>query len=130
MNIMDDDKNQKAPVIDWKTQKELNIPLALQGQADPQTMQFLEMIIKLINEGKIVLHNPDTLINHDVYNKLPIEKQSKVEPEAFNLLTAIRDIKDLYDAGYKDTFQILNDVERLRLTKERLEEFGGDLFII
>ena len=127
---MDDDKNQKAPVIDWKTQKELNIPLALQGQADPQTTQFLEMIIKLINEGKIALHNPDTLINHDVYDKLSTEKQSKIEMEAFNLLTAIRDIKDLYDAGYKDTFQILNDVERLRLTKERLEELGGDLFII
>ena len=88
------------------------------------------MIIKLINEGKIALHNPDTLINHDVYDKLSTEKQSKIEMEAFNLLTAIRDIKDLYDAGYKDTFQILNDVERLRLTKERLEELGGDLFII
>lgn len=127
---MNDDKNQNAQAIDWKTQKELNIPLALQGQADAKTTQFLEMLMNLINEGKIDLHNPDTLINHAVYDKLLPEKQEKVEMEAFNLLAAIRDIKDLYDAGYKDTFQMSNDVERLMFTKERLEKLGGDLFII
>lgn len=127
---MNSTKIKDTTAIDWKTQKELNIPLAISGQADEKTLQFLEMLVKLINDGKISLYNPDTLINHAVYDKLSLEKQSKVEVEAFNLLNAIRDIKGLYDAGYKNTFQMLNEVERLRLTKERLEELGGDLFII
>ena len=47
-----------------------------------------------------------------------------------NLLSALRDIKGLYDAGQKDTYQMQNLIDRVQNTKERLEEEGGDLFII
>ena len=117
-------------IIDEKTQKELNIPLKTQKVADPTEKAFLENLVKLINEGKINLFRADTLINHLIYDKLPEDKQGKVDLEALNLLAAIREIKGLYDAGFVDTYQMENLVERLKSTKERLESAGGDLFII
>lgn len=117
-------------IIDEKTQKELNIPLKDQKGIDPTEKAFLENLVKLINEEKIDLFRADTLINHEVYDKLPEDKQGKVDLESLNLLAAIREIKGLYDAGFIDTYQMENLVERLRSTKERLESCGGDLFII
>ena len=46
-----------------------------------------------------------------------------------NLLSTIREIKGLYEAGFQDTYQLWYMVEKLRLTKERLEA-DNDLFII
>lgn len=117
-------------IIDEKTQKELNIPLKDQKGIDPTEKAFLENLVKLINEGKINLFKADTLINHAVYDQLTEDKQGRVDIESLNLLAVIREIKGLYDAGFVDTYQMENLVERLRLTKERLESSGGDLFII
>lgn len=117
-------------IIDEKIQKELNIPLKDQKGIDPKEREFLENLVKLINQGKINLFRADTLINHEVYDKLSEDKQGRADLESLNLLAAIREIKGLYDSGFVDTYQMENLVERLRLTKERLESCGGDLFII
>lgn len=114
--------------VDEQTQKRLNEPLKYNGSS--QNKDFLEMLVKLINEGKIQIYKPDTLINHEVYDKLDQTAQGKTDYEAVNMLMIIREIKGLYDAGYKETYQIDNLVERLRVSKERLEVQGGDLFII
>lgn len=119
-----------TPIIDEQTQKELNIPLKdTEGNAQ-KDQPFLEMIMKLVNEGKIDLFKPGSLINQNLYDALPDEKKAQTDLEAANLLATIRDIKGLYEAGYRDTFQIHNLVLKLKDTKERLEEAGGDLFII
>lgn len=109
---------------------ELNTPLKDSRGIDPKEKEFLEKLVSLINEGKINLFKADTIINSEIYNKLSEDKQGKTDLEALNLLAAIREIKGLYDAGFADTYQMENLVERLRVTKERLEEAGGDLFII
>ena len=113
---------------DDQTQKRLNEPLKHDGNS--KNKDFLETVVKLVNEGKIQIYKPDSLINHEVYDKLDQAAKGKVDYEAMNLLMVIREIKGLYDAGYKDTYQIDNLVEKLRVTKERLEIQGGDLFII
>ncbi|MEK7673426.1 MAG: hypothetical protein AAB373_06100 [Patescibacteria group bacterium] len=120
------DSNQ----IDPQVQKELNTPLKTQEAVNPEDQAFLELIVKLVNEGKINLYSPSSLLNDEVYNKLDNVQKGKTDIEAQNMLTAIRNIKGLYDAGYKDTYQIFYQVSELRLTKERLEYHGGDLFII
>lgn len=125
---MSDQNQQTAVFVDAQTQKQLNEPLKYNGSS--QNKDFLEMLVKLINEGKIQVYKPDTLINHDVYDKLDQTAQGKTDYEAVNMLMIIREIKGLYDAGYKDTYQIDNLVEELRVSKERLEVQGGDLFII
>lgn len=123
------DKNQQTAVFkDEQTQKKLNEPLKYDGSS--KNKDFLEMLVKLLNDGKIHVYKPDTLINHEVYDKLDGKSKGKADYEAMNLLMIIREIKGLYDAGYKDTYQIDNLVEKLRVTKERLEMQGGDIFII
>lgn len=125
---MNDEIQQKAVFVNPQVQQELNTPLKYAGSS--QNREFLEMLIKLIKEGKIGLYKPASLINHAVYDKLDQQAQGKADYEALNLLMVIREIKGLHDGGYGDTYQIDNLVEKLRGTKERLETAGGDIFII
>lgn len=127
---MDNSITQNQSPLSAEAQKLLNTPLVMAQPMSAQDQQFLNMIVDLVNSGKINLYGPSTLINQVVYSKLPSEKQGQVDLEAINLLGAIREIKDLNDHGFGQTFQINNLVERLRMTKERLESKGGDLFII
>ena len=125
-----DEDQQKAVYKDPQVQKELNTPLSDPTGASNENDKFLHLVISLINDEKIKLHTPSTLINKSVYDDLSEEKQGLVDMEAVNLLSAVREIKDLFDAGHKDTYQMQNLVERVRNTKERIEEKGGDLFVI
>jgi len=122
--------NNKEIQIDEEVQKNLNQPLKDPKKMDKVDSDFLELIIKLIQDGKIDLYKPSTLINDIVYDNLTSELKGKADFAAMNLISSIRELKGLYDNGYKDTFQTKNLVHRLRLHKERLEEAGGDLFII
>jgi len=116
--------------IDPETQKTLNTPLAIPNGHDPKDEEFLNTVLDLISTGKINLYKPDTLINHGIYDQLSVDKKGKVDVEAFNILSKIRDIKGLTDAGFRDTFQMQNLVHSVRDIKERLEIEGGDVFII
>jgi len=127
---MDNNVAQNQSPLSEEAQKLLNTPLVMTQPMTDQDQQFLNMLVDLVNSGKINLYGPDTLINHAIYDTLPQDRQGKVDLEAINLLGAIREIKDLQDHGFGQTFQINNLVERLRVTKERLESEGGDLFII
>ncbi|MFC1615987.1 hypothetical protein ACFL21_02505 [Patescibacteria group bacterium] len=125
-----EEKQQLAVFQDKKTQKDLNKPLEDPTGISEEDQNFLELIIELIDEGKIDLYKPASLFNHEVYDKLDQEKQGKADLEAVNILSAIRDIHGLYKNDMKETFQMQNLVHRLRETKERIEAEGGDLFII
>ncbi len=92
--------------------------------------QLLNLVVSLVNEGKINLYQPSTLVNQEVYNALDSSMKGKVDVESMNLLGAIREIKGLYDAGFGETYQISNLVSRMRATKERLELERGNIFII
>ena len=127
---MNDENQQKAVYKDDSTQNMLNTPVKDPNGVGSDVMQFLKDLIEMIDSGKIDLYKPETLINSDVYNKLSELKQGEVDLEATNLLSAIREIKGLYDSGNRESFQMKNLVERLKNTKERLEKEGGNLFII
>ncbi len=128
---MPKDEDQQTTVHkDEETQATLNAPLKKEGGIDSKDEKFLDMLLRMIEEGKIGLHQPSSLINREVYDKLDEQTQGKVDMEAMNLLSAIRNIKSLCDMGDNDTYQIDNLVQTLKATKERLEQEGGDLFII
>ncbi|MBU1151911.1 hypothetical protein KJ632_03750 [Patescibacteria group bacterium] len=120
----------KSVYKDEATQKMLNEPLKDPSGVDPEDQQFLQLIVNLINEGKINIYSPSSLLNEPVYLSLDDDKKSKADMEANNLITAIREIKDLYDNGFTETFQIKNLVAKLRDNKERIEAVAGDIFII
>lgn len=121
---------QKAIYKDEQTQQMLNEPLANSEGNSAENEKFLSLLLSLIEEGKIELYRPSSLINTPVYEGLDDENKSKADLESVNMLAKIRDIKGLCDAGYRETFQVENLVHTLRESKERLEEAGGDLFII
>jgi hypothetical protein len=127
---MNDEKQQKAVYKDLATQKALNTPLKDDSVMAGENGRFLYLLLKLLDEGKIDPYTPASIINHKVYDKLSEESQGKADLEAVNMLAAIRDIQGLHGAGFKDSAQMANTVERLRLTKERIESGTGDIFII
>lgn len=124
-----DEQQLKAVFKDEATQRMLNTPTTDPTGAGDENQKFMELVIRLINEGKINLYRPSSLFNESFYESLSDDLKSRADIEAMNLLNAIREMKDLHDAGFKDTYQMENLVERIRITKERIER-GGDLFII
>lgn len=116
--------------IDPQTQAVLNKPLALTADMSGDDLAFLEIVLKKINDGTIKLFQSSSLLNQEVYGRLTPEAQAKAEMDAMNMLGALREIKNLSDGGMTETFQMENTVSRLRSTKERLEQVGGDIFII
>jgi len=130
MNIQVDENQQKQIYKDGETQKELNLPLSDPTGTSKSDDEFFETVLKLVNDGKIDLYKPETLLNKAVYNKLAEEVQGKVDLEAVNLLTSIRQIKDLTEAGFSGSYQIQNQLESFRHAKQRIESESGDVFII
>lgn len=127
---MSDESQQKQVFKDPKTQDLLNKPPEDPNGLSADDEAFLSLVLSLIDEGKIDLHTPSTLINNDVYDKLDSKTQGKVDLEAMNLLNSIRQIKELHDNGFAGTFQMNSLVSSVSNVKERLEVEDGDIFII
>lgn len=130
MDTNQDENQQKAVYKDDQVQRDLNTPLSDPAGVTDENDKFMHSVVQLINDGKIELHTPSTLINDSVYGDLSEEEKGKADLEAMNLLGTIREMKDLFDAGYKDSYQMENLVERIINTKERIETEKGDIFII
>lgn len=122
--------NTAQTIIDPETQKRLNSPLPMPQALSAENQQFLDTMTAKIESGRINLYSPDSLINHAVYNALPIEAQGKVDFDAVNLLSTLRDIYGLWKIYRSPTYQIENLVQQVRLTKERLENISGDVYVI
>ncbi len=128
---MDDENQQKSVFMDEATQKNLNTPLQDNtGSMDGKDQEFLNLIISLIDDGKINLYQPSSLLKNEIYEKLDDKAKGEVDLAAMNMLNAIREIKGLNDNGFQETFQMKNLVHRLRMNKEQLESADGDVFII
>ncbi|MBI2638184.1 hypothetical protein HYW83_01200 [Candidatus Peregrinibacteria bacterium] len=116
--------------IDPQTQKRLNDPLAKPAGISQEDQSFLDLVVAKVEKGEINLMQPSSLINKKVYDELGPDKQGKVDFDAVNLLTTLRNIYDLWKIYHQPTFQIENLVRQVRLTKERLEEISGDVYVI
>ena len=127
---MNDEKAQKEVFKDQNTQEMLNNPAPQHGFRDEKNKDFLEMIVSKINNGEIDLYKPQSLINNIYYDTLAEDVQGKMDMEAMNILSALREIKGLYDSGNEMSFQMENMVEQVRNVKERIELDSGDVFVI
>ena len=122
-------RNSNAVIAD-DIQAMLNTPVAHTDGIDPKDQQFLQMLVAKIESGEIKLLQPSSLINVPVYEKLDEKSKGKADLNAYNLISTIREIYNLWKLGHKETFQIANLVHQIRVTKERLEEISGDIYII
>jgi len=135
---MADPKNQdilKKAIFSPQTltpdeQKNLNKPLKNPSSLEESNRIFFEDFMKKIKDGKINLFSPSSLINQSVYDALPTESKSKIDIDSFNLLSKLREIKNLHDIGQSDSYQMDYMIESVRLIKERIEQLSGDVFII
>ncbi|KKP37042.1 MAG: hypothetical protein UR27_C0010G0064 [Candidatus Peregrinibacteria bacterium GW2011_GWA2_33_10] len=129
-NPLFDPKNQEV-FNDYVVPKDLvNNPPIDPDEFNDEDQKFLKHILKLIEDKTIDLMTPSTLYNDKVYDELSPEGKTKVEFEAANLLAKIRQIKSLYDGGFERSYQLENLIRSVRLSKERIEEIRGDVFII
>lgn len=116
--------------IDPETQTRLNQPLVDPKGLSAEDQAFLNLIVAKVEANEINLMQPSSLINHKVYDSLPEDKQGKVDFDAINLLTTVRNIYYMWKAYQSPTFQIQNMTHQVRLTKERLEQISGDVYVI
>jgi hypothetical protein len=116
--------------ISPQAQQSLNKPLGHPGGLSEKDTAFMTMLVDMVDKKKIDLYKPGTLLNTAVYDQLNEGAKAKAELDAFNMMATIREINKLWKAGMRNTYQIENLVHKMRLTKERLEEAGGDIFII
>jgi hypothetical protein len=116
--------------ISAETQVSLNTPTKHDEPLDPKDVEFLNMVMEKVDKGEIDLYRPATLLNYPVYDKLDEMAKGRADYDAMNLLSTIREIRKLWSLGHHDTYQIENLAHRIRVTKERLEQLGGDIYII
>jgi hypothetical protein len=116
--------------IDKNVQQMINQPQPDPTGINDEDIEFIKRVMELINNETIDLYRPETLMNREVYDKLDEMTKGKADVNAVPLLGEIRQIKKLYEMGDKESFQVQNLIHRVRMTKERLEEECGDVYII
>jgi len=111
-------------------QRKLSEPLKDPSGVSEANQVFLDDVLSKIEKGQINLYIPSSLINQEIYGKLAEQIQGETDLNAVNLLARLREIKGLHDLGQTDSYQFENLVEQVRSTKEGLEKYAGDVFII
>jgi len=124
------DQSLVNAAIDDKTQTMINTPMKDDTGVDAKDQEFIKTVTNLIQEGKINLFVPQSLINQHVYENLNYMAKGIADVNAVSLLADIRQIKKLKEQGYDESFQIQNLIHHVRITKERLEKECGDIYII
>lgn len=110
--------------------KQMNEPAVDPTGFNPGDEEFLNIVMGKVESGEINLFQPDTLLNTHVYDALDEPARGKADLDAVNLLSKIRQIHGLWKVNRQPTFMIENLILDFWHTKERLEELGGDIFVI
>lgn len=129
INPLYDPATDNLPIAD-DIQKMINQPLVDPTGLDPADEAFLNDVLAKFESGQIKPHSPSSLLNEPAYEKLDDVKKSRADQKAFNILTTLRRIHDLWLAHPIVTFQLQNEIHTIRLIKENLEDELGNVFIV
>lgn len=134
------DSNTKYnPLYDPKTDNQtiaadvqvmINKPVVDPTGYSPEDQAFLDKIMKLVEEKKINLYAPSSLLNTTVYDALDVAGKAKADQNSMLMITKIREISNLMQISKEPTYQLKNLVASLRQNKEETEKISGDIFII
>ncbi|MCD6109810.1 hypothetical protein J7J83_03570 [bacterium] len=124
------DKTLITKGVENNVQKMINKPQTDPTGVNATDAQYIQTVISLINEGKIDLHTPSTLMKNEIYHNIDDKAKGLADINAVTLLNDLRQMKKLYDLGNTQSFQIQNLINRIRNTKERIEKTCGDVYII
>lgn len=129
LNPLFDPATDNLP-IDPVVQTLVNKPPVDEDGFDEADQTFLHKVTALFEQGIIKPHVPSSLLNMPVYQALDDPRKGKADLNAFNLLTTLRNIYDLWIIEKRPTYQIKNQIHSIRLIKERLEHDLGDVYIV
>lgn len=125
-----DPATDNMPIAE-ETQKIVNTPVEDPQGLGQDDLALAELIAKLVEENKINLYRPSSLLNQDVYDKLDDTKKAKIDKMSFNMLTTVRDIYNYYKSAYSNnSYQFENMLHKFRLLKEETEKECGDVYIL
>lgn len=124
---MVDPKNR---VLSEDEQIALGKPSQLEQLNPKQVQTYLEFLEKLLQEGKINLVIPSSLINQSVYATLDEVNQGRVDQAAMVLVGYLRALKGLMEVGGHENFQAELNSQVIWKYKEKYERDLGDIFII
>lgn len=140
MNYCNMDSNTKYnPLYDPKTDNQaiaadvqamINKPVVDPTGYSVEDQAFLDKIMKMVEEKKINLYSPSSLLNSAVYDALDTAGKAKADQNSMLMVTKIREISDLMRISKEATYQLKNLVAALRMHKEETEKISGDIFII
>jgi uncharacterized protein YciU (UPF0263 family) len=114
--------------INPDTQAMLNKPLA--GSMDDADKTFLQDVVTKAEKKEINLHEPQSLLNKDIYENLAPEQEQKVDLILQTLLFSLRQIVSWHEAGEQENVQMANMIHDVRVKKENLENEVGDVLKI
>jgi len=109
--------------------KHKKVGTALAGDMSKEHKEFVESVIKLIDNGEIDPMNSQTFLNQDVYEKLEEEWKDKTDLSLSNLAHQIRLIYEFWKSTETpdESPHLETMVEQLWQTKQRIEEHA-DVF--
>lgn len=116
--------------MDEKTQTMINKPVQDSTGFNAGHEDFLEDLIKKLEDGILNPHNAQSLYNRSIYDQLSEEDQEKADLTGVNLMSLIRQVERLWQLDKKPTFQIQNLVESIFEKKSQFEAKHGDVYII
>lgn len=124
-----DERTNNLP-ISPSLQASMNTPTIDPDGIDVSDEQYLEIIMKMIDGGKINLMDPRSLLNLNIYEKLNPQQEYKVDMNTQIIMARLRDISDLWKRGEKKTYQMKGLIASLRQAESRVEQDCGNVFVI
>lgn len=128
--LTDSAARQKGELQSPEQVKYMNEPSVDPTGFNPGDEEFLNLVMNKVESGEINLFQPTTLLNMAVYENLDSQARGKADLDAMNLLTKIRQIHGLWQINKQPTYIIEQLIMEVQRTKERLEDLGGDIFVI
>jgi hypothetical protein len=105
-----------------KEQKNAGAPI--KGKMDKKHNDFMQTVIKLIDNKKIDIDDPLTFLKSDVYEKLDDEWQDRTDIALVNIADQLRLINEFYRSKEtpEESPQLQTMVEQLWQMKQKIEE--------
>ena len=98
---------------------------AIAGKMQDEHENFMQLILKMLDEGTIDVRDPNTFLNMEVYEKLDDEWKSKVDVAMVNMADLLRHIVDFRVSKHTpdESPQLETMIEHLWQMKQRIEEY-------
>ena len=128
-NFLDEIQKQGEQEIDEKTQAKINEPLTSEKRIIPLE-HFIQDVVEKLENNTIDPYMPSTLFNKEVYENLSEADEGRADMAARNICAMLMQVKNLWDLNHERSTAMVDIIQSIKLSKARVEEEIGDVFII